>query len=239
MSVIVMACGTEQTGSSSSSEAPVFASNSDSIVGGTTTTEFPAVGTLSSTDLGGPFCTATLIGPRTVLTAAHCLDDVDASAFEFLTGPNSDTPTARFKASGGKQHPQWNSAKIENDIALVFLAEDASVDPLPTATALPSDVIGQKLRFVGYGVTNGTSQTGFGLKREVYVTVRELSDTQIKYSDKGKNTCNGDSGGPAFLQVGGRWQIVGVTSFGDRGCTQYGVDTRVDAFDAFISSNLR
>jgi hypothetical protein len=50
----------------------------------------------------------------------------------------------------------------------------------------------------------------------------------------GKNTCNGDSGGPAFAEVGGELLLAGVTSYGDPSCTQYGVDTRVDVYASFL-----
>jgi secreted trypsin-like serine protease len=32
---------------------------------------------------------------------------------------------------------------------------------------------------------------------------------------------------------------VGVTSYGDQTCTQFGVDTRVDAYRSFISSAIQ
>ena len=97
--------------------------------------------------------------------------------------------------------------------------------------------VGKNLVFVGYGVSNGQTQTGSGVKRVVSIPVSQVAATQFAYQTPGRNTCNGDSGGPAFAtDASGNLTVAGVTSYGDRGCTQYGVDTRVDAYRSFIDS---
>ena len=59
--------------------------------------------------------------------------------------------------------------------------------------------------------------------------------TQFSYREPGQNTCNGDSGGPAFADNGnGELLVAGVTSYGDFGCHDFGVDTRVDAYLDFL-----
>ena len=88
--------------------------------------------------------------------------------------------------------------------------------------------------FVGYGVSNGFSQTGAGTKRFVNMAISQVGATQFSYAVPNKNTCNGDSGGPAFAQVGGELLLAGVTSYGDANCVQYGVDTRADVYVDFL-----
>src|SRR5262249_30740045 len=52
-------------------------------------------------------------------------------------------------------------------------------------------------------------------------------------------TCEGDSGGPAFATVGGIETVVGTTSSGDALCTMQARDMRVDAYvSAFIAPYL-
>jgi hypothetical protein len=60
--------------------------------------------------------------------------------------------------------------------------------------------------------------------------------TQISYAQPVSGPCNGDSGGPAFVARGGLVFVGGITSYGDARCTQYGVSTRVDAFEGFIAA---
>jgi len=75
------------------------------------------------------------------------------------------------------------------------------------------------------------------VKRVVTIPISQVAATQFAYQAAGKNTCNGDSGGPAFAtDASGNLTVAGVTSYGDQSCTQYGVDTRVDTFQSFIAS---
>lgn len=219
------ACGTETASRDEITQ-------NERIVGGQYFSDLPAVGAL--TKYGSPFCTGTLIGPRKVVTAAHCLEGQSASSIKFAIGPNAFSPEEEISASSIQYHPDYDSYNIVNDIGIVTLSKDASITPMDVVSSIPSSAIGTELLFVGYGVSDGYSQTGAGYKRAVYMELDRLDSTTFYYSDAGRNTCNGDSGGPAFLKVGDKFLVAGVTSYGDYNCTEYGVDTRVDKYLSFI-----
>ena len=69
----------------------------------------------------------------------------------------------------------------------------------------------------------------------------EIGETKVCAGTGTTDTCNGDSGGPLMAdQLGGKWSIVGVTSFGvDCGRPDFpGVYTRVDKYLDFIKQHL-
>jgi secreted trypsin-like serine protease len=210
------------------------ASESDAIVGGRATTALDAVGAL--TLQGQAFCTGTLVGKRTVVTAAHCLESTPARLIRFAIGQNASRPTLSIPAASATVHPQYDGASITNDIGVVILASDAPVEAIaPSTQALTPASVGQTLFFLGYGITSGATQGGAGIKRYVTMPIRQVGGTQFSYGEPGKNTCNGDSGGPALARAAnGSFSLVGVTSFGDQGCVQFGVDTRVDTYMDFV-----
>jgi len=227
LTMTIVACSTE-----SDQVTPALEEARSDIVGGQTTSSLPAVGAL--TRFGSSFCTGTLIGPRKVVTAAHCLEGVSASAIRFAIGPDARSPEASLGVASVTPHPQYDRFSLQNDIGFITLAGDAPVAPMKTLPSMDSSFVGQTLVFVGYGVSNGVSQTGGGIKRFVNMTISSVAATTFRYDDRNRNTCSGDSGGPAFAQVDGELLVAGVTSYGDANCLRFGVDTRVDAFADFL-----
>ena len=105
--------------------------------------------------------------------------------------------------------------------------------------AMDTGFDGNSVRFVGYGLDNGTAQTGAGIKRTTTTMLTDHTPLILHFSDGTHETCNGDSGGPAFMTVGGKEVIVGLTSYGDVNCNMGGYDTRVDAYAAFIDGYVK
>jgi hypothetical protein len=205
---------------------------------------FPAAGFLrrraASSDPFLQFCSATLVGSRTVLTAAHCLMDratifemIENGNIEFALGPDQHTVTASGAVVG-----VYCPSNIDSnpDIALAFLAAPMSVQPMALRTypleqtGLPSfNWLYQSVRIIGYGATSNYNQfEGAGVRRSVVLQVVDPAalvppvamPNNIPFlvfhanPDNPKGSCFGDSGGPAIHlnPVTGVYEVVGVSS---------------------------
>jgi secreted trypsin-like serine protease len=203
------------------------------IVGGQAEHAYPAVGALMD---GQGLCTGTIFQGRWVVSAAHCFAD-NAQGFQFYLGDDVNAPSRVIPVAQIFSHPQYDAQNMLNDIALVELAEDPGVEGVPLLQAMDAGAVGRSMKFVGFGITGGGLQDS-GTKRSVDIAVSAVDATTFRYDDPAHNTCNGDSGGPAFVTIGGTEYIAGVTSWGDEPCREFGVDTRVDAFAAFIQQAM-
>jgi len=206
----------------------VVGQRSSAIVNGAETSLHPAVGALLSGGSAG--CTATLVGPRTVLTAAHCVEANGSVVFY----PHQFSGTG-YTAEHVTVHPDYAGGN-KSDLAVVRLTEEvAGVTPLPIAAQAP--VVGQHVELYGFGKT-GEDLGEFGTKRRTINTIAEVSGQIFSVfgaeSDKG-NVCDGDSGGPTLTLENGRTVVVGVHSTKGGVCGQAGHDMRVDVFRGWIA----
>ncbi|MEO0815081.1 MAG: trypsin-like serine protease [Myxococcota bacterium] len=208
------------------------------IVGGRSFDGLPAVGAIARAD-GVHWCTGTLVAPRAVITAAHCLYGREQAGLEFRVGPVSGLSNERIKAARLVPHPFYRPGSFNYDIGIMVLERDASVEPMSIAGELSAEWEGRELFFVGYGITDGVTRQGAGRKRSVVMPIAEIRSDRYVYSTEGKNTCTGDSGGPAFWQSAERdWLLTGVVSHGDGPCVEWGVNTRADVYRSFLEPYL-
>ena len=154
-------------------------------------------------------CSATLVAPQWLLTAAHCVQNNDdpgpdvfaTDIFTIVIGSvdllddfdGSPNPGVEFHESAGYIiHGEYDPGTFDNDVALVRLAEPSAVTPrqIATDTALinpASDASSLPARVVGYGGTCALPCASFstdGLLRE--------GSTVIRTEDYARNTIGAD-----------------------------------------------
>jgi MYXO-CTERM domain-containing protein len=235
--------------------APVDAVQ-EGIIGGSLDTGDPAVVLLFQTvagQQGGAICTGEVVSPHVILTAAHCTggeDPAEAANATWRVYLGADFGQAAARDLLPVKEAHFNSAfdvnnlTGGNDIGVAILRDPipSTITPLKiNRTPLTAANLNKPVRFVGYGLSSVTVDsngqpdgTGAGVKRQTSTTLTEFNDKLLHFSDGAHETCNGDSGGPAFMNIGGQDVIVGITSFGDISCSQGGFDTRIDTLTAFL-----
>ncbi len=220
-------------------------SESSAIIGGTTDKKDPAIIALFAQVPGsseGSLCTAELIAPTVLLTAAHCVlpsevgkgaEFIAITSYDFNTATSSET--VAVKETHYDSSFDINSPENGYDVGIAILEKPLSITPLAyNQKALAQSVVGENVRLVGYGNSNGAKGTGSGIKRTTTAAIDSLSTRLIEIGSTKHETCNGDSGGPALMTIDGVETIIGTTSYGDSECTGGGYDTRVDKYAAFI-----
>lgn len=178
-------------------------------------------------------CSATLIGARTLLTAAHCVDPARLGA---MTVTIAATNKADVTAATAADYVAVTAVRAgPNDVALALLEQSPGLEPIAWNSQSVDTFGGKPLRALGYGTTGPAGDTT-GVRREVPLTFRQISATQIQLGDQtARGICVGDSGGPSLhVFADGVERVVGVhSSTKDETCVD-GTDARVDTVAAFI-----
>jgi len=231
------------------------------IIGGTDPTEsYPWM--VGIYDNNGLYCGGSLIDPYWVLTAAHCLDNVDPYFHQLQITTNQTKLTdfnnvEKIKVKRFIQHPAWDTNNYDspNDLALLQLEKPSKQLPI----SLISNASNQTMsRVLGFGTTSIQSDLMSDLKQvdlplvsneicqTVYQGLYHLIDTQIcaGFAEGQKDSCSGDSGSPLIVWEQNQWQQLGLVSFGGNnkipcaGANAYGVYTNLPKFKDFISNQI-
>jgi hypothetical protein len=166
----------------------------ETVIGGDVSWDRPEVGAISG-------CTATLVAPEVIITAAHCL------GFRTARSPGNYGEFTIYGRGGGDRrsyridlYVSYSSGSLgEPDVALMRLAEPVPRDVATPARLAPSDPPrGTSMSIWGFGCTRRGSSTDWQKRRYDFL---EGAGTN--------NLCPGDSGGPVMTADG---QVVRINS---------------------------
>jgi len=145
-------------------DGPDIGTDPADIIGGfpARSAKYDAVGALGVPDGAGyfPFCTASLITPTAVITAQHCIDNLQGVSF--LIGFDARTPKRAIPVLGGAGEStiEGGFVGLGSDVAIVHLAEPVT-DITPLALGdLNDGMVGVRLMAMGYGVQDNNNTAG-------------------------------------------------------------------------------
>jgi len=170
------------------------------------------------------FCTGIVLGPRAVLTAAHCLRPTRDMAVVYRDPAGKPTIVAVAAAA---PHPLYRAnaiAERQVSIDLALVETETPLDPRLTAPPLAegdSPAVGDETIVAGYGVAREDAPATGGTLRSARLKVRAPLSRILLWAEDSANragACGGDSGAPMFLADGETVAaIVAWTSGAERG----------------------
>ncbi len=187
-------------------------------------------------------CSASIIAPHILLTAAHCfgldkseIQKIESAEIYFTLDINKIKPIP-FITRKFKTHENFNETKaiyksdigyLDNDIALIYFVDKLPKGYVPVDYQKDDDsfLLGQTFRAAGYGMqydhndarTNLSSSIGklmsTKLKFDDNFPDQQIFKTHISASQTTTAICQGDSGGAALIKnPDGKFKLVGINS---------------------------
>jgi hypothetical protein len=171
------------------------------------------------------FCTGIVLGPRAVMTAAHCLRPTQDMAVAYRDATGKPVLIA---VAAAVSHPLYRANAIAErriSIDLALIETETPLDPRFTPPRLAEGdgpAVGDETILAGYGDAREGTPSSSGALLSARLKVRAPRSPILLWTDDGAaggaGACGGDSGAPLFLADGETVAaIVAWTSGAERG----------------------
>ena len=185
---------------------------------------------------GSAGCSGTLVHPRVITTAAHCLTPNLETSVRF--GESSSDPLFTIPVEYCLENPAYPNGQVHpTDYAFCVLTEEVPLPPTPPLMGCELEELdqGDPVVLVGFGTTGAPGSSG--TKRWVNAEIENVGNNFIAAGDQSGSTCSGDSGSSGFFQLpDGGWRSWGILSGGPEGCPNVGYFVPIAAAVPWIES---
>jgi hypothetical protein len=186
-------------------------------------------------------CGALFIDPKTIITAAHCIDEGNSFAVG-IGNLNLLSPQKTQKSA--TTHPNWDRKTSNNDIATLTVENAIPQDAVSALSIAPPDM-SCDYRVVSYGRTELDPQERLEVDRPrkgADVCITKVDQNVFYLQGPKGGICVGDSGSPIFKKSTG--QPVGIISailVSQKEIPCYvgntAIAVRLDSHQAFLNNN--
>ncbi|XP_050550440.1 transmembrane protease serine 9 [Spodoptera frugiperda] len=210
---------------------------------------------------GQSVCGSSLLSANRLVTAAHCWTDGWNQAWQFLVILGSNllfSGGVRIATTDVIMHPQYSTANLNNDIAMIRLPTNVlfttGIQPIALPPSWSGTFVGNWAVAAGFGRTSDQQAGASTIVSHVNLQVISVQACQAVFGSVfvvpstictngagGVGICGGDSGGPLVYNQNGVPTLIGVSSFVARDGCQLGFPSafaRVTSFDSFIRQYL-
>jgi hypothetical protein len=172
---------------------------------------------------GTVYCSGSIIGPRLILTAKHCLINRPLEDINIFFGKSTEhrgitIPISKYNV---RYQKDWTIMFPSFDIAWIKIDQEIppGFRPLPILTESTKIKPGMNIVQAGYGnssshtneIKAGDKLVGETIFKEYFNSSR-FFNILLFHGPEGQGSCHGDSGGPAYALIENQWYIIGVTN---------------------------
>src|SRR5215218_3629305 len=216
---------------------------------GATVEEFPSLAYIEAHQGKTGFsCTGTVVSPRVILTAAHCIEDLERGGFtpaqQYAVATGTTTPSKAlrqnvFHVAETHVYPGFDPGGLHGDAGVLVLDRPTAAPPIAMAGSGDATLYegGAPVQLAGWGVTGANAKNAPESLRTTSMVVQKpalckqktrvdrpnysaaLQMCALDTPTKRSGGCFGDSGGPSIgVRADGTPVELGVISTGGAFC---------------------